>query len=196
MGYKKISGKPTESLERELDHTIFGGAMKLGIHSAEITQVVVITNKSADITFKNTVGDTLAQRFFFKNYDGSDLSYLFKQLVASCVKDVDELWNITDHPSEVKTLVGSSVRLEIGTNGGLAYTRIPEGFKAGRYIAKTITELREALSVDGLKLERTEIKGVFTDDTTKTSEDKPKTGTDTGEPNTRRRRSLPANLQF
>lgn len=196
MSYKRISGKPTESLERDLSTTFFGGTMKEGTHTVEV-ETVIINDDSADIEFKNNFGETIRQRFFFANFNKTDMSYLFKQLVASGVEDASGLWAIQDDPTRISILVGSKVRLDIGNNGGQKFTRVPEGFKAGRYTAETLTELRQALAQDQIKMYRTEIQGVYSnDDSNKDSEDKPATGSDTNTPDTRRRRQLPAHLQF
>ena len=161
--------------------------MKTGTQTATIKSLVT-EDTFADITFENPFSETIVQRFFLHNYDKSDLSYLFKQLISSSVEDISDLWEISADPSSVIALVGKRVRLDIGTNGGLSYTRTTDGFKAGKYAAPTLTELVTALREDSLKIARNEIKGVFTDDTTKDSEDKPKTGSDTTEPNPTRRR--------
>lgn len=195
MAYRRISPRPTESLERVLEETLYGGVMKTGLHSAKITTIVII-DTAADITFTNDFGETITQRFFFQNFERTDLSYLFKQLVSSAVDSPQDLWSIHDHPDEVKLLVGKRIRLDVGSNGGLPLVKTREGFGAGPYTAGTLLELREALAADHQKLQRNEIKGVFRDDSAQGSKDSSPSRSGSGKPNPGRSGPLPARPQF
>jgi hypothetical protein len=61
--YKRISGRPTAYLERNLEETAFGGYMKEGLQVAEITDIR-LHESAADIVFANSNSETLLQRFF------------------------------------------------------------------------------------------------------------------------------------
>ena len=161
MSYRKISGRPTESLERELDNTIFGGDMKIGTHVVTLADIE-IKDTSALMTFKNTFNETFKQNMFYFNYSKTDLAYIFKQLVASVVEEPTELWEIQSDPRLIKSRVGSTVRLEIGDNGGTTYKVTTEGFTSGDLVAPTLTELRELLVAKDLKIYRKEIRGIYT----------------------------------
>jgi hypothetical protein len=183
MAYKKISGRDTESLERDAELAAFGGEMREGIHNAVIEDIT-LGETFADVLFKNGFEETMKQRLFFNNFNGTDMAYLLKQLISSTVEEPTELFKYLDSPTSVRDLTGKAVSLEIGSNGGIKYKNTTEGYSAGQYSANTLTELRQLLQVDGLKLARNEVKEIHRhDDTIKESKNTTKRGSDTGESN-------------
>jgi hypothetical protein len=192
--YNRISGGETETIERVLDDTTFGGTMSEGTHTVELTKITVGDGYS-DITFVSGNED-VTQRFFYQNFDGTDISYLFKQLVASLVEDPQELWALTSSPERVVEYLGFTVNVVLGSNGGVQYVRTPAGFTAAGHVAGTLTELKETLLANGIKLYRREIKEVFSDDSTKESSDKTSTGTSAGESNTGTGRTVSSVFDF
>ena len=183
MAYNKISGRDTESLERDAEQAAFGGEMREGTHNAVIEEIT-LGETFADIIFKNGFDETMKQRLFFNNYNGTDMAYLLKQLISSTVDDPTELFSYLDSPTSVVDLTGKAVSLEIGSNGGLRYKNTEAGYSAGQYSANSMTELRQLLQVDGLKLARNEVKEIYRhDNTVKESKNETKRGSNTGAPN-------------
>ena len=196
MAYKKISGRDTESLERDAEKAAFGGEMREGTHNAVIEDVT-IGDTYADVLFKNGFEETMKQRLFFNNFNGTDMAYLLKQLISSTVDDPTELFSYLDSPTSVTNLTGKAVSVEIGSNGGLRYKNTEAGYSAGQYSANSLTELRQLLQVDGLKLARNEVKEIHRhDDTVKESKDTTKRGSDTGVAKLGARGKVSPNFEF
>lgn len=196
MGYNRISGKSTEGLERYIEDTTFGGYMTEGAKVATITNVK-LDDEFAELTFKSTEDESIIrQRFFFHNYNKTDTSYLFKQLVSSVSLDTTELWQLIDEPNTCDIIAGRRVKLLIGNNGGVKYTRVPGGYKAGDKTASSLTELAELLRNDNIQLYRTVIKELHSDNISAESNNKTTSGGDSNDTNNGRRRKIPSRLEF
>jgi hypothetical protein len=194
--YKRISGRHTAYLERNLEDTAFGGYMKEGLQTAEITDIR-LHESAADIVFTNSNRETLLQRFFFHNFNKSDQSYLYKQLVASTAHSPSEIWKFLDNPESVTDVQGRRVKLVIGNNGGVPYKRVPEGYEANGVTASSLTALNQILITEQqVKLYREEIKEIHSADSTQESTEKPQEGNHPEQTNDVRRRKIPANLEF
>jgi len=194
MAYKRISGRNTEVLERNLEDVVYGGSMKGGTHQATIKEIT-INDTYASVEFINPFEESIRHNFFYHNFDKTDTSYLLKQLIASVCEDANELFQYQDDPTQIKDLEGRQVAILVeGT--GLRYTKTAGGFKAGRYEAPDLTSLIDMLQQDGLKIYRNNVTEVHAYDSTQASTDKATTRKDTGKTNNPRGKKLPSRLQF
>ena len=127
--------------------------MKKGTTLAQIDSVELADNRAV-VKFKNNFGEAISAGIFFKDFKGVDTSYLLKQLAAATAEDATELFELTDNPDTLPSLVGRTVLLTIEDGEGLKLVNTSKGFKAGDYTAGTLTELVAMLKADGLKLQR------------------------------------------
>ena len=169
--------------------------MKEGHNTVKISNVRVLED-SADIEFTNEHKETLQQKFFYQNFGGYDINYLYKQLVASTAKDPTELWSLFDNLENIKKLEGRSLVILVGNNGGVPFKRVPEGFTANGILAPTLTELhKKLLEEQQLKLYRTEIKEIHSDPAAENSTNTEE-GNRSDSANNDGRRKIPTFLEF
>jgi hypothetical protein len=153
MGYKRISGRPTDEQVLDTESIAFGGEMKAGKELAQI-EAVELTETKAVVKFKNSFNEHITSHIFLQDFNKTDVSYLMKQLVAAAAEDATELFELVDNPKALPNVVGRTVLLTIENSEGLKLINTSKGFKAGQYSASTLTELVTMLAEDGQKLER------------------------------------------
>lgn len=195
MAYAKMTDKKTKTLERDIEDTTFGGGIGEGMHNVVISRIHP-SEKHVDVTFTNGDDESIKQRFFFENFDGTDTSYMIKQLIASVAGEATEMWHLHSKPTELTNYLGTTVKIKVAGNGGVKFIRTPEGFTAAGHTTETLTELRNTLHSHGIKMFRKEIKEVHSDDTGETGTHTATTGGDTNTSHTSTSRSTSSIFEF
>lgn len=193
--YNRLSGRPTESLERYIEDIIFGGYMKPGTYKVTLTDLMW-TDEYLDLLFMSPQGETSKHRVFIRNASNGDYSYLYKQLIASAAEDVQDLWKLHDNPETCIQLLDKHFIIVLEDNGGVKYQVTPSGYKGGGITCATLTELKDRLKEKQQVLSYTILKEIHRANTSEegTTDTERRDRTRDAQPRTPR--PLPSHLVF